>query len=664
MSEPNSNNNESDGWDEEQHLQSIYQCFLGPHAENASTVDEIIGDIFSSWFAWRNQITNQFGKDDPFVTRSTCCTPKNQQNFKDIHKDLIDTTNSLISKLKDEIPFFSPRYIAHMTSEISIPAITGYIIGLLYNPNMVSFEASRASKVIEDEAIKEISDMFHFPELATGHFTCDGTIANFESVIRSKTRMADWIAMCAVALEYNLFNNDKEKIESINTLMKAAHCGWEKYDEIELLLKEKLEETKENKYKVLKKYHLLDYDYFEAAKNLEQLYGKFYSPIVLFPKSKHYSWPKSQIFGIGFNQFWEVDLDENGKLDVNHLKERIEEAKSKGIPIMMVVAVCGTTECGLFDPVHKIAALLKEYREKDHLDIYFHIDAAYGGFIASCLNVKTAPITSSIKEEENTIENVNNLEELLEKKEYTNYVKKIMGIDMIHCIQAFPLANSVTVDPHKLGFTPYACGSYLQRLEREYCYRKVDAPYIEFHDKERGNYTLEGSRASTGIFATWLTAKVIGFNYNGLGTILLHTIESRLDLETRLKNINHVYLIPKRDSNILCLSVSRKGENLEETNERNLRIVEELSPSNKEAQFIVSKTTFSYSKMVEKLVKEWDGKVTTVEDNKGVAKLKVIRIVIMNPFFYSRNPLHSLVPKFVDYFKHIVDKYTHKKRMN
>ena len=38
---------------------------------------------------------------------------------------------------KFSVPFFSPRYAGHMCFETSMPAILGWILTILYNPNNV-----------------------------------------------------------------------------------------------------------------------------------------------------------------------------------------------------------------------------------------------------------------------------------------------------------------------------------------------------------------------------------------------------------------------------------------------------------------------------------------------------------------------------------------------
>lgn len=74
--------------------------------------------------------------------------------------------------------------------DLSMPALLGYFMTMLYNPNNVSIEASPLTTVAEMSTGDELCRMFGYntdPEnkelpLAWGHIVCGGTVANLESV--------------------------------------------------------------------------------------------------------------------------------------------------------------------------------------------------------------------------------------------------------------------------------------------------------------------------------------------------------------------------------------------------------------------------------------------------------------------------------------------------
>ena len=77
-----------------------------------------------------------------------------------------------------------------MGMDLSMPALLGYFMTMIYNPNNVSIEVSPLTTVAEMTVGDELCKMFGYnvdPEhkeqpLAWGHIACDGSVANLESV--------------------------------------------------------------------------------------------------------------------------------------------------------------------------------------------------------------------------------------------------------------------------------------------------------------------------------------------------------------------------------------------------------------------------------------------------------------------------------------------------
>ena len=91
------------------------------------------------------------------------------------------------------VPFYSPRYMAHMVNDVSMPATLGYLMGLMYNPNNISPEAGPLTHIIEYDVGQQLCGMFGYNTqlgtrppregpMAWGHITCDGSVANMESM--------------------------------------------------------------------------------------------------------------------------------------------------------------------------------------------------------------------------------------------------------------------------------------------------------------------------------------------------------------------------------------------------------------------------------------------------------------------------------------------------
>lgn len=111
-----------------------------------------------------------------------------------------------------------------------------------------------------------------------------------------------------------------------------------------------------------------------------------------------------------------VEMDDRFRMIPEDLERRIAADREAGLRPFMVVASAGTTDTGAVDPVEQLAAAAKSGPE----DIWFHVDAAYGGFFALC---PEAP-------------------------------PSLAGLHR---------ADSLVLDPHKGLFLPYGTGAVLVR---------------------------------------------------------------------------------------------------------------------------------------------------------------------------------------------------------
>jgi glutamate/tyrosine decarboxylase-like PLP-dependent enzyme len=129
----------------------------------------------------------------------------------------------------------------------------------------------------------------------------------------------------------------------------------------------------------------------------------------------HFSVEKSvDILGLGRKSLRKIDTDERFHIRTDLLRAAIETDRSEGRIPFCIVGIAGATSTGVIDPLPELAEIAREN------DCWFHVDAAYGGGLAF-----------SDKQKE-----------------------KLRGIE---------LANSITFDPHKWMFVPFACGTTLVR---------------------------------------------------------------------------------------------------------------------------------------------------------------------------------------------------------
>ena len=123
----------------------------------------------------------------PFISKAV----QKSETFRkktDKIANAVQTAASILGQ--HSVPWWNPRYAAHMCMDLSMPAVLGYFMTMLYNPNNVSIEASPLTTVAEMEAGQQLSEMVGYNTDITrtdvpcgwGHITCGGTVANLESV--------------------------------------------------------------------------------------------------------------------------------------------------------------------------------------------------------------------------------------------------------------------------------------------------------------------------------------------------------------------------------------------------------------------------------------------------------------------------------------------------
>ena len=151
-----------------------------------------------------------------------------------------------------------------------------------------------------------------------------------------------------------------------------------------------------------------------AARDKHGIKGsKIESSVVYLGKQTHHCVLKAlRIIGLEDIAIREIDLDEGSRIRPGDLEEKIRIDLEKGLEPFLVIASAGTTDTGAIDPLLAIGEISREF------NLWYHIDAAYGGFFM---------LTESRK-------------------------KALKGIE---------LSDSLVVDPHKGLFLPYGIGAVL-----------------------------------------------------------------------------------------------------------------------------------------------------------------------------------------------------------
>jgi glutamate/tyrosine decarboxylase-like PLP-dependent enzyme len=89
--------------------------------------------------------------------------------------------STMQDRLRDNYPFFHPRYAGQMLKPPHPVAVVGYLSAMLINPNNHALDGGPATAAMEREVVARLAGMFGLPE-HLGHLTTSGTIANLEAL--------------------------------------------------------------------------------------------------------------------------------------------------------------------------------------------------------------------------------------------------------------------------------------------------------------------------------------------------------------------------------------------------------------------------------------------------------------------------------------------------
>jgi tyrosine decarboxylase/aspartate 1-decarboxylase len=187
-----------------------------------------------------------------------------------------------------------------------------------------------------------------------------------------------------------------------------------------------------------------------AARNMKNLDN----PEIIVPKSAHFSFKKAaDMLCLDLKM---AELDEDYRMDISSVEELISDNT------VAIVGVAGTTELGKIDPIKELSKISLEN------DIYFHVDAAFGGYSIPFL--------------------------------------KEAGYDLPEFDFSLPGVSSITIDPHKMGLAPIPTGGILFRKHEYLEAMAVETPYLT----EDLQSTVVGTRTGAATAATWALLKHLG----------------------------------------------------------------------------------------------------------------------------------------------------------
>jgi len=215
----------------------------------------------------------------------------------------------------------------------------------------------------------------------------------------------------------------------------------------------------------------------------------------------HYSFKKAaDVLGMGLKNIHTIPVDSEYSIRIDLLIKKLEELKNRNIKVIAIVGIACTTEVGSIDNLVVLADLAKKY------GALFHVDGAWGGSF-------------------------------------------IMSDKYRHLLKGIEMADTITIDGHKLLYTPMGCGIVLFKspLLPTTTIRKVASYVIRAGSMDHGKTTLEGSRPANVLY---LHASLNLLGHRGLSTLLDIAVENTKYMAEVVKSYPQFEIISKPVTNI------------------------------------------------------------------------------------------------------------------
>jgi tyrosine decarboxylase/aspartate 1-decarboxylase len=216
---------------------------------------------------------------------------------------------------------------------------------------------------------------------------------------------------------------------------------------------------------------------------------------VVLPEAAHFSFDKAASL---------MDL-ELRKLPVDYAHRISLSAFEKALDgdVMAAVGIAGTTGLGMVDPIPEMAGIAAAR------GIYFHVDAAFGGFVLPFL-------------------------------EEAGYESRPFDFSI-------PGVSSITIDPHKMGRAPIPAGCILYRNEEIAGISRTDVGYLS--GGKTSHQTIVGTRPGAAGAAVW--AALRRFGREGYVRTVESCMEVTMYLADRIASCKSVELVAEPFMNVV-----------------------------------------------------------------------------------------------------------------
>lgn len=360
-----------------------------------------------------------------------------------------------------------------------------------------------------------------------------------------------------------------------------------------------------------------------------------------------------KLLGLGRDQLHLVP-ERGMRIDIDAFAEQLADCAARRQPVLLAVGVLGGTEFGTIDPLHRMLEA-RAAAQRSGLGFSLHVDAAWGGYLATLFRNEDGSLRALAQMQED--------------------FRDFPHPDVHAAFAALGDVDSVTVDPHKLGFIPYGAGAFVCRDQRAMALLAEDADYVfegdgdgDFFTRYRqlGRYIPEGSKSGAAAAAVYVTHKVLPLDHGHFGAILGESIRCTEAFRTaaarfaaRLGTRIRCSIPFDPDSNLVCLALNPVGNrDVARANAfvRGLHRALRADPTRplQEREFFGSMTTLDAHRLgagdMHALLAGLDIDPATMDaDGEDSDRVVILRHTLMNPFLVDSENGISYIELYFDF---------------
>ena len=249
------------------------------------------------------------------------------------------------------------------------------------------------------------------------------------------------------------------------------------------------------------------------------------------------------VLGLGRRAVASIAVDDNQRIDLDHLRAALEADRAQGILPVALVGSAGTVNTGAVDPIEQMAEIASRY------DTWLHLDGAYGLF--GVLDPRVAPLFRGLER-----------------------------------------ADSAAVDPHKWLAAPLGCGAAFVRdralvaraftlepaayLDEDTETGEVESSFDDLGEPPYHHFSVEHSAPSRGV-RVWAILKEIGAE--GMRERVIRHNDFARHLASRVEADSRLELLAAPVLSICCFRYRPPGLGEGELDDLNAEIARRLRSS-------------------------------------------------------------------------------------